>query len=1129
MFLPDYKFFLNSEDRHDSLLSLSKSRAHGGTLVLWKKELDPFITVLAPETSRILTVIIEKPGYQTSAHITVYLTTSGSSKDAQFIRDLAQLQETIEYVSEKYPDILIYIRGDANASVKPRPDNVRDKLFNYFISENSLIPTIIHHKTYHHFLNNGLSDSNIDVLLSSNNNSCGPPTHATETLLNVLCGKTNYLVDSSHDVLVSLTIVPAQPSKIPNMEKIKAPRIEHSKHKVVWSDEGILEYQNLLAQVLPQIASNYVDSPEAGSSSVFFQTTTHILTSAAKLTNKVIELGKPPKTKKTVVPPEIKIAMSQKSKAHELLLTAVKNGAATEEVMLAKHKFKEAKSNLQNLVRKDRVSREVARDSFLNKILTDQPKDIFKAVKANKPKISEVKKLVVGNKVYTDDDVADGFFDNISNLKTIDKITATSYDSFAEDHKHIIEICRAGHQIPRISFSDAKQLLQKMRPHVSDFYSITAAHFLYGGDCGITHFMVMLNKLFSNIELASVEELNNVHAIILHKAHGKDRSLASSYRTISSCPFLSKAADVYLGGLSKDDWSACQADTQFQGEGMPHELASLLLTTVIQDSKMAKKPLFILLLDAKSAFDLVLRKILIRRLYLDTEPDQRIRFWDLRLASRTTFCQWGDQLMGPINDQLGVEQGGPNSSEFYKIYNNEQLDSAQLSGLGAIVEDEEIAAIGQADDTVLVSHDIFQLQHLLQLTLSYCEKYQVQLSATKTKLLVFDKDNTDYVKYVTCVNPIQIGDQKIEFASDAEHVGTIRSPSGNLPHILQRLVSHKKTLGAILNMGLSRRHRANPLACIRAETIYAIPVLFSGLASLVLNKTEVDAIALHVKETLQNLLKLHSATPDPVVFFLAGVLPGEATLHLKQLTLFGMISRLPNNIIYRIALQKLTSAPQSEKNWFSLIRELCCKYDLPHPITLLTQPQTKNQFKSLIKSKITDYWQSNMRARAAELKSLRYFKPEYMSLLRPHPMWSVATDSYSVNKSVTVARMLSGRYRCGSLTRHFSPANTGLCELCSEEVESLEHILVPKCPVLSRKKESLIEYARNLLANNKTASEIFELYIESKNEEAFVQFILDPTVCPEVISAKSNNIHEPLLRISATWCHSMHKIRSIRN
>ena len=87
---------------------------------------------------------------------------------------------------------------------------------------------------------------------------------------------------------------------------------------------------------------------------------------------------------------------------------------------------------------------------------------------------------------------------------------------------------------------------------------------------------------------------------------------------------------------------------------------------------------------------------------------------------------------------------------------------------------------------------------------------------------------------------------------------------------------------------------------------------------------------------------------------------------------------------------------------------------------------------------------------------------------------------------------------------------------------------MPKCPVLFKKKESLVEYARNLLANNQTASEIFESYIESNNEEAFVQFILDPTVCPEVIAANNKNIHAPLLRISATWCHSMHKIRSIR-
>ena len=176
-----------------------------------------------------------------------------------------------------------------------------------------------------------------------------------------------------------------------------------------------------------------------------------------------------------------------------------------------------------------------------------------------------------------------------------------------------------------------------------------------------------------NIELAGIPELNTVHALILHKGHNKDKNIDSSYRTISSCPFLAKCIDIYFGELSKEDWKLCKAVTQFQGEGMSHELAALLLTIAIQNSIIQKKPLFLLLLDAKSAFDKVLRKIMVRRLYLDTFADQRVSYWNLRLANWQTYCYWEGQLMGPICDELGVAQGGPNSSDHYKLYNNEQL------------------------------------------------------------------------------------------------------------------------------------------------------------------------------------------------------------------------------------------------------------------------------------------------------------------------------------------------------------------------------------------------------------------------------------------------------------------------
>ena len=87
---------------------------------------------------------------------------------------------------------------------------------------------------------------------------------------------------------------------------------------------------------------------------------------------------------------------------------------------------------------------------------------------------------------------------------------------------------------------------------------------------------------------------------------------------------------------------------------MSHELAALLLTTNFQNSRLEKKPLFVLLLDAKSAFDRVLRELLVQRLLLDTKKDQRISYWNHRLGNRLTYCHWDGLLMGPIHDELGV-------------------------------------------------------------------------------------------------------------------------------------------------------------------------------------------------------------------------------------------------------------------------------------------------------------------------------------------------------------------------------------------------------------------------------------------------------------------------------------------
>ena len=60
--------------------------------------------------------------------------------------------------------------------------------------------------------------------------------------------------------------------------------------------------------------------------------------------------------------------------------------------------------------------------------------------------------------------------------------------------------------------------------------------------------------------------------------------------------------------------------------------------------------------------------------------------------------------MGPIHDQIGLEQWGKNSDKFNKLCTNSQLHVAQLSGLGVDIGGNIIvASIGQADDVVLLS------------------------------------------------------------------------------------------------------------------------------------------------------------------------------------------------------------------------------------------------------------------------------------------------------------------------------------------------------------------------------------------------------------------------------------------
>ena len=357
-----------------------------------------------------------------------------------------------------------------------------------------------------------------------------------------------------------------------------------------------------------------------------------------------------------------------------------------------------------------------------------------------------------------------------------------------------------------------------------------------------------------------------------------------------------------------------------------------------------------------------------------------------------------------------------------------------------------------------------------------------------------------------------------------------------MANILDRFSSHKNSLRAILPSGMALGHRGNPAASLHLERIYATPVLLSGLSDLVLSGVEMAAIHHYHKVHLQRLQRLHQATPECVVMFLAGSLPSSGILHLRILGHLGMIARLgPSNILHQHGRHTLLAdnGKKTNKSWFVSTRSLCKQYDLPDPLLVLQSPPIHTYWKRVTKLKVLDWWQQKYRGNALLLSSLQFFKPDFMSLSTPHPIWSSANSPFEVCKAVISARMLSGRYRTDKLMSKWSTNNpSGLCRLpgCEGEVGDLQHILL-ECSALSEARAKAINHWSAFLVPRPWLLPVVAHHtLGAPNEH--LQFLLDSSVLPFVIESNKLNsdIVPSCFYLARTWNFGIHLARDrIRN
>ena len=445
--VPTYCFHLNSEDKYYQELALEQRQAHGGTLALWHSALDPFITILPTISPAVLPLLLSIPGISPSIHVGIYLPTSG--RDEHFVVALAALTAVLESVSDDHHGVPVYVRGDANVNPSNLP---RVQLFSSLVSQFKLHNLPLHHPTHHHFMGDGASDSQLDVLLYS-----GSPEQA-ESLNSVVCVKENPLISSHHDMVLSTFLCSSVPFN-PPPPAIIAPRVPNNRVKVLWNQEDQYQYETLLSSTLPLLQHSLLSPASPSLTGILLDCTNFAINRAAEVSFKTVKLSEPIRQKKQSVHPDIKHAQAAALLAAQALHAARSSPSSSpQDIQTATSDKTSSTSALRAAVRSATRQAARERDELLHTTISSDPSKLQAAVrKAKGAGVPAVHLLHVGKNIYTGDSVPDGFYEALSSLKVPENSPMTSPEFLpsSENYRHIIELAKSGPPLPSLSTREA--------------------------------------------------------------------------------------------------------------------------------------------------------------------------------------------------------------------------------------------------------------------------------------------------------------------------------------------------------------------------------------------------------------------------------------------------------------------------------------------------------------------------------------------------------------------------------------------------------------------------------------------------------------------------------------------------
>ena len=613
-----------------------------------------------------------------------------------------------------------------------------------------------------------------------------------------------------------------------------------------------------------------------------------------------------------------------------------------------------------------------------------------------------------------------------------------------------------------------------------------------------------------------------------------------SFHTPKSCPLLLRLALFLVFGLCVWKWTTSgdilnanqdcsisvllprleqsfeQSSLQFGFmKGLSPVMSALIVSEARAEAKINScKPLFLVTLDSRKAFDVVNHIILLDKLY---EAGIHPSLWTIvknMYTGLTSKVKWIGELSESFNIQQGVRQGGILSPFLYKTYINPCLVELKRHGLGLCIGTVFCGCPTCADDLAFLSNCENELQVMMNVAIRNAKKDNVTIHPDKSNVVLLNSHKTVSKKSFS----LDMGDKKVQFSSSTTHLGLLRSEvNENIINIEERLSLACRTLYALINTGVHGSNGLNPRVSYKIYQCYVIPRLLYGLEVLPLTQTQINILSKFHLDNLKRFQSLPIRVATCAVFLLLGALPLEAELHKRQLGLLYNILISDNETVKELTERQIAVNLDNRLSYFSKVQDLLDQYQLPPLKDLKSCLTTKENWKYQIRTAIYNYWSDELKSEACDKSTLCYMDIDSARIGFTHKVWLALESTVAdVRKGIVKCRMVTGTYMLQTSKHKFSNATVcARCRCCGLADEDISHMLLD-CPALFSQRKLFYPKVRSLTINY-IGIDLWKKIFNSKPN--VVRLLLDCTIFPVF---KCESQIKEISKASTELCYRLH-------